>query len=101
MYIRQETIIRIFAVRLQLGDPQETEAVLAAVQEKLAVIATEVVIESPLVTYDRELDTNTNVILNFFLHISNSISPEKVRLSEIAELLNDIAGISVISVKLD
>ncbi len=101
MYMKNGTLYRVFAVRMQLKDPQQTEEVLAAVQEKLADIATERLIESPLVTYDRELEINTNVILNFYLHLSNPSQPEKVRLSEVLESLTDSEEFEVLSVKLE
>lgn len=101
MYTKGGNLVRVFAVKLQLTDPQDTESAMAAVQKGLAELASEIVIESPLVTYDRELDTNTNVILNFFLHLSNPAAPDKVRLSLVADALTDIAEFSLISVKID
>ncbi|QJW48371.1 hypothetical protein HA075_23360 [bacterium BFN5] len=101
MYIKQGILFRVFALRMKLSDPQQTEEVLTAVQQSLASVATEVMIESPMVTYDRDLNTNSNVILNFFLHLSNANHPDQVRLSNVMECLADCDKVELISVKLD
>lgn len=101
MYIKQGILFRVFELKMKLSDPQQTEEILTAVQQSLERVATEVVIEAPMVTYDRDLDTNSNVILNFFLHLSNANQPDQVRLSNVAECLADCDKFELISIKLD
>lgn len=101
MYIKQDKLVRVFAVKMQLADPQDTEDALAAVQSNLTELAAEIEIESPLVTYDREQEANTNVILNFFLHLTNPAAPDRIRLSAVTDALADSAEFTLISVKID
>ncbi|MEG6586200.1 hypothetical protein [Dendrosporobacter sp. 1207_IL3150] len=101
MYLKEGKLFRVFALKVQLADPQETESVISEVEDKLKDIANEIIVDSPMVTYDREEDKNTNVILNLYLHLSNSQKPELIRLSEITESLSDSIAFKLLNIKID
>ena len=102
MYLKLGKVYRIFALELQISDPNDMEDAISEIKLKLTSIASDIVVDSATTTYQRHPSgINTNVVLKLFLHLSNPGEPDKVRVSKVKEVLDTCSNSKLDSIKID